>query len=61
MDWAAIRGVGEVLILVSAYSGGPEAFLCHKRESITVKNILQSIFARYGVPRELVSDNAKNS
>jgi len=59
MDWAAIKGVGEILILVDAMSGWPEAFLCRNRESDTVKNILQSVFARFGVPRELVSDNAK--
>ena len=52
MDWAAIRGVGEVLILVEAYSGWPETFLCRK-------NIWQSTIARYCVPWELVSDNAK--
>ena len=59
MDWCFIPKVGEVIILVDAYSGWPEAFLCKNRCASSVLRILKSVFARFGVPLMLVTDNAK--
>jgi hypothetical protein len=59
IDWAVVPQVGNILILVDAMTGWPEAFICRDRSSLTVKNVLQSTFARFGVPNVVVSDNAK--
>ena len=59
MDWADAPGIGNILILVDSFSGWPEAFICKDRSSKTVKMVLQSVFARFGVPSFLVNDNAK--
>jgi hypothetical protein len=59
IDWANIPRIGEVLICVDSFSGWPEAFVCRSRSSSTVLKCLKCVFARFGVPRVLVSDNAK--
>jgi len=58
IDWAYCRGQGNLLIIADAYSGWLEAILCKNRETTTVVNCLRSIFARFGIPPTLVSDNA---
>ena len=58
LDWAQIPNIGTILIVVDAMSGWPEAFLCKNRSTAVVKKILQSLFARYGVPQKVVTDNA---
>lgn len=59
MDWACLPKVGEVLIIVDAMSGWPEAFPCPDRSSKSVLKVLKAVFSRFGVPLQLVSDNAK--
>lgn len=59
MDWASVPNVGQILILVDAMTGWPEAFICQDRSTATVKKVLQSTFARFGIPNMLVTDNAK--
>ena len=59
LDWAYVKNVGEILILVDAMSGWPEAVLCKDRSSETVLRVLRTLFARFGVPRVVVTDNAK--
>ncbi|PAA93146.1 hypothetical protein BOX15_Mlig023152g1 [Macrostomum lignano] len=58
MDHACVPRVGLLLILVDAMSGWPEAVRVQNRDAATVKRVLQTIFARNGVPHVLVSDNA---
>jgi transposase InsO family protein len=58
MDHATLPKVGLLLILVDAMSGWPEAVRVANREAATVKRVLQTVFARNGVPHVLVSDNA---
>lgn len=58
MDHAYLPKVGLLLILVDAMSGWPEAVRVPNRDASTVKCVLQSIFARNGIPNVLVSDNA---
>ncbi len=40
MDWAFVPCVGEILILVDAFSGWPEAFVCKDRRCGTVLKVL---------------------
>ena len=58
MDHGFIQGQGLILILVDAFSGWPEVISVKNKESATILHILQIIFARNGVPKTLVSDNA---
>ena len=58
MDHGYVRGIGLILILVDAYSGWPEAIRVADRGAKTVLRVLRVIFARNGVPKTLVSDNA---
>ena len=46
-------------IMVDSFSGWPEVFVCEDRSSATVLKALKSVFARFGVPRMLVTDHAK--
>jgi transposase InsO family protein len=59
MDWAHIPEVGNILIIVDAGTGWIEAFICGDRPTENVIKRLSAIFARFGVPFTLVSDNAK--
>ena len=59
MDWAYSQEVGNILILVDAGSGWIEAFVCGTRPTESVIKCLSSTFARFGIPKTLVSDNAK--
>ena len=53
MDHACIKDVG-----LDAYSGWPEAIWVKDRSAKTVKAVLRAVFARQGVPKTLVIDNA---
>ncbi len=54
-----IPNIGQILIVVDAMTGWPEAFVCKDRSSTTIRRILQSVFGRFGVPIQVVSDNAQ--
>ena len=58
MDWAQARGVGNILVIVDAFSGWLEAAICHDRKVDTVIDHLRAVFARFGVPHLMVTDNA---
>ena len=58
IDWAHCRHAGDILIIADSYSGWLEALICSNRTTMTVINALRSVFARFGVPLTLVSDNA---
>ena len=57
MDWGYVKDQGNILVIVDAGSGWIEAFPAGKRTSETVKIDLSQSFARFGIPRTLVSDN----
>ena len=58
MDWGYVKGQSNILVIVDAGSGWIEAFPAGNRTSETVKKIyLSQIFARFGIPETLVSDN----
>ena len=57
MDWGYDKDQGIILVIVDAGSGWIEAFPAGNRTSQTVKVHLSQIFARFGRPRVLVSDN----
>lgn len=59
MDHAYVPGIGLLLILVDAFSGWPEVVRVANRSASTVKHVLRVIFSRNGVPKCLVSDNAR--
>ena len=56
IDWAQHKSLGNVLVIADAFSGWLEASVCSSRTTSTVINCLRSLFARFGVPRLLVSD-----
>ena len=58
IDWAYNRQAGQVLVVADSHSGWLEAITCRDRTTSTVINVLRSIFARFGIPHTLVSDNA---
>ena len=58
IDWAYHRAAGNVLVIVDATSGWLEAAVCRDRHTGTVIEHLRAIFARFGVPNCVVSDNA---
>ena len=57
MDWGYVEDQGNILVIVDAGSGWIEAFPAGNRTSETVKIYLSQIFARFGIPKTLVSDN----
>ena len=58
IDWAYVRHHGNILVIADSYSGWLEASFCSNRNVETVINELRGVFARFGVPQTLVSDNA---
>jgi len=58
IDWAYLPKQGNILVVVDSYSGWLEAMVCRNRETATVITTLRQIFARFGIPQTLVSDNA---
>ena len=61
MDWGYVKDQGNILVIVDAGSGWIEAFPAGNRTSETVKIYLSQIFARFGIPKTLVSDNGPES
>jgi hypothetical protein len=59
IDWAYSNKLGEILVIVDPTSGWLEAFPCQSRATSSVINALREVFARFGIPNTLVSDNAK--
>ncbi|XP_029646925.1 uncharacterized protein K02A2.6-like [Octopus sinensis] len=57
MGWAYVPNISNILVIVDACSTWIEAFLCPNRSAETVKSKLLEVFARFGVPTDLVSDN----
>ena len=57
MDLGYVKDQGNILVIVDAGSGCMEAFPAGNRTSQTVKVYLSQMFARFGIPRTLVSDN----
>ena len=57
MDWGYVKDQGNSLLVVDAGSGWIEAFPAGNRTSQTVKVHLSQIFARFGIPRKLVTDS----
>ena len=53
-----IRDIGLFLILVNSFSSWPEVIKVRDRKATTVRQILRTIFARNGVPKTIVTDNA---
>ena len=58
IDWAFTQHTGNILVVADSHSGWLEAITTHGRTTTIVINILRSIFARFGVPSTLVTDNA---
>jgi hypothetical protein len=59
MDWAYVKDIGNVLIIVDAATGWIEAFPMKDRSSKSVIHCLRTVFTRFGVAETLVSDNAQ--
>ena len=59
MDHCEVSGVGLLLLLSDAFSGWSEVVHVPDKSTETVLNVLRTVFARNGVPRILVSDNAQ--
>ena len=58
IDWAHLPRVGNILVACDASTGWLEAAFCPNRSTGAVIDHLRAVFARFGVPRLLVSDNA---
>ena len=59
MDFGYHKQVGNMLIVVDSYSGWLEALKCNNRTTnARIINHLRSIFARFGIPKVMVCDNA---
>ena len=56
-DWGYAMDQGNTLVILDAGSGWIQAFLVGNGTSQTVKLHLSQIFARFEIPRILVSDN----
>ena len=57
MDCGYVKDQGNILVIVDEGSGWIESFPSGNRTSQTVKVHLSQIFARFGIPRILASDN----
>ena len=55
--WTGAKDQGNILVIVDAGSGWIEEFPAGNRTSETVKIYLSQIFARFRIPKTLVSDN----
>ena len=58
MDWGYVKDQGNILVIVDAGSGSIEYFPAGNRTSQTVKVSLSQVFASFGIPKILVSDNS---
>ena len=59
MDWAYVKDVGNILIIIDASTGWIEAFHSQDRTTEFVIKCLRAVFTRFGIPCTVVSDNAK--
>jgi len=59
MDWAHDSQIGNILVVVDAGSGWVEAKITNTRRTEEVICFLRELFARFGVPKAVVTDNAK--
>ena len=57
VDWDYVKDHDNILVIVMAGSGLIEDFTAGNRSSETVKVYLNQIFATFGIPKTLVSDN----
>ena len=57
MDWGYVKDQGNILVIFDAGSSWMEAFPAGNRISETVKIYLSQIFAKFGIPKTLVSNN----
>ena len=57
MDWGYVKDQGNILVIADAGSGRIEAFPAGNGTSQTAKAHFSQMFARFGIPRILVSDN----
>ena len=58
MDHAHIWDIGLFLILEDSFLGWPEEIKVKDGKATTVRQILRTVFARNGVPKTIVMDNA---
>ena len=56
INWGYVKDQGNILVIVDAGSGWIEAFPAGNRTSETVKIYLSQTFARFGIPKTVVSD-----
>ena len=56
-DWAHIKKQGKIWFVSDAESGWIEAFPTNDRTTLTLRKCRSAVFARFGVPKTLVSDN----
>ena len=57
IDYAGPLNGFYYLIVVDSYSKWPEVFKCKRPTATTTKSFLTELFARFGVPEKIVSDN----
>ena len=57
MDWGSVKDQGNILLNVDEGSGWIEAFTAGNRISETFKLYHSQIFIKFGMPKNLVSDN----
>ena len=57
MDRVHIRDIGLFLILVDSFWDWPEIIKVRNRKATIVRQISKTIFARYGVPKTILTDN----
>ena len=58
IDWAYIKNFGNILVIIDTGSNYLDAIPCNNRSSIAVRRCLARIFALFGLPKCIVSDNA---
>jgi len=58
IDWCHVPSIGNILLCVDSTSGWIEAFGPMERSSANVTKALSKFSSRYGVPKQIVSDNA---
>ena len=58
IDWAQHPRAGNILVIADSTTGWLEAAICSNRSTGLVIEHLRALFARFGVPHLLVSDNA---
>ena len=58
MNWGYVEDQGNILVIVDAGSGVIKTFHVRNRTSETVKVCISQIFAMFGIPKTLISDNS---